>query len=250
MIVLPQKQQELASRVITNAARPLEKQLYAYYFSGSSIEGPLRELAMYQNKDGGFGNGLEPDMRAKCSSAYVTSEALRTLRELEVSGTHPMVKGAVQYLLDSYDEKTGVWLVAPPEANESPHAPWMGFGKEVERQWDGFLAKPRGAIVDNLVHYASLVPEEWLAEVSDSLNTYLASIENPPDDDEVGLPAEEQIEQELDDIVKAQCSDGTWPITWSWEDADPDVWPKAKTEWKGIMTVVYMKKLKDFGRLE
>lgn len=247
MIFLPKEQQELAKQFVMEEARPLEKELYAHYFAGSSFEGPLRELALFQNEDGGFGNGFEPDMRAKCSSAYATSEAMRTLRELEVSSTHPMVKRAVQYLVDSYDEETGVWLVAPPEANESPHAPWMGYGKHIERQWDGFLANPRKAIVGHLVHYSSLVSEGWLAEVLDSLNIYLAKNGNPPDDGEVDPLAEEK---DLDDIVKNQCSDGTWPIIWSWEDADPNVWPKAKTEWKGIMTIVYLKKLRDSGRLE
>ena len=289
MISLSKEQQEFAKQFIIKEARPLEKELYAHYISGSSTEGSERELAMFQNQDGGFGNGLEPDIRARCSSPYVTSEAMRTLRELGVPCTHPMVKGAVQYLLNSYDERAGVWPVAPPEANGSPHAPWMGYGEDVERHWHGFLANPRAAIIASLFHYSSLVPQVWLSQLLDSLNTYLVSRGGALDGYEFGavgqlldveaLPQEtfrqlltrfgnklcvppvpgsplignftdEQIEQDLDAIVKNQCPDGTWPITWSWEDADPHVWPTAQTEWKGIMTVVYMKKLKAFGRLE
>lgn len=289
MLILSRTRQQLAEQFIVKSARPFEKQLYMHYFSGEEIHGPLRELAAYQNPDGGFGNGLEPDIRASCSSAYVTGEALRTLRELQVPDSHPLVKGAVRYLFDSYDEETGVWQVATPEANESPHAPWMGSGEEVERQWHGFLANPRAAIVGSLLHYASLVPEEWLSQVLDSLTTYLVSRGNALDGyesgavgqlldaealpreifdrlvasvgEKIGLPTRpdsplmgqftsEEVEQDLDSLVESQCPDGTWPVTWSWGGADSDVWATAENEWKGILIVAQMRKLKAFGRLE
>ncbi len=48
---------KVSSFVKTNA-RDLDKQLYAFYFEGSSAEKVLSELSKYQNDNGGYGNGL------------------------------------------------------------------------------------------------------------------------------------------------------------------------------------------------
>ena len=42
-------------------ARPLEIACYNYHFEKGSANGVLKELSAFQNHDGGFGHGLEPD---------------------------------------------------------------------------------------------------------------------------------------------------------------------------------------------
>jgi len=59
----------------------------------------------------------------------------------------------------------------------------------------------------------------------------------------------EGIEKNLDYLTQGQLEDGTWPLTWSWGDAYPDVWPVAETERKGILIVANMRELRAFGRM-
>jgi hypothetical protein len=46
---------------VSRNARPLDFALWRYHFEGGSAEDVLRALALYQNADGGFGKGIEPD---------------------------------------------------------------------------------------------------------------------------------------------------------------------------------------------
>ena len=59
----------------------------------------------------------------------------------------------------------------------------------------------------------------------------------------------EAVAANLDYLVEGQEPDGAWPITWSWGDAFPDMWPVAEREWKGIKIVENMKALRAFDRL-
>lgn len=61
-------------------ARNLERSLFRYEFENGSFTDVLIELSRYQNEDGGFGHGLEPDLRCKESSALATTRALEILR--------------------------------------------------------------------------------------------------------------------------------------------------------------------------
>ena len=70
-------------------ARPLERALYAYHFENAPAADVLTELAHYQNADGGFGHGLEPDMRLNDSSVIQSSIAFQHLRELKTPANHP-----------------------------------------------------------------------------------------------------------------------------------------------------------------
>jgi hypothetical protein len=50
--------------------------------------------------------------------------------------------------------------------------------------------------------------------------------------------------------VRAQTTDGSWAPTWSWADEFPDVWPVARREWQGVLTLDALRTLRAFGRLE
>lgn len=53
---------------ISEIGRPLEQALCAHHFTEPCPEQVISELAKYQNEDGGFGHGLEPDFRLPASS--------------------------------------------------------------------------------------------------------------------------------------------------------------------------------------
>jgi len=56
-----------ARRFLLCEARLLERLVAGTLFDGEDAGGPLAALAAYRNDDGGFGHGLEPDVRAQAS---------------------------------------------------------------------------------------------------------------------------------------------------------------------------------------
>lgn len=61
---------------------------------------------------------------------------------------------------------------------------------------------------------------------------------------------EEAVEANLDYELETQEPDGSWAPTWSWGDAYPDVWPVARREWAGVLTLQNLRTLGAFGRIE
>ncbi|NIW46718.1 MAG: hypothetical protein GWN30_18770, partial [Gammaproteobacteria bacterium] len=59
--------------------RLLERKIFSHVFEGAPIDGVISALAAYQNPDGGFGNGLEPDLMCPSSSAIGAESALTVL---------------------------------------------------------------------------------------------------------------------------------------------------------------------------
>lgn len=54
----------------------------------------------------------------------------------------------------------------------------------------------------------------------------------------------------LDYVIASQNADGSWTPTWSWDDAFPEAWAKAKDEWSGVITLDNLLTLQRFGRIE
>jgi hypothetical protein len=68
-----------AAGFIAREARLLERRLYATLFEGAPASGVVDALRGYQNEDGGFGHGLEPDKRCPASQPLDVQVALDTL---------------------------------------------------------------------------------------------------------------------------------------------------------------------------
>jgi hypothetical protein len=165
---------------IKTQARPLDRVLFEYRFEGASANLVTAELAHFQNDDGGFGHALEPDLRTPTSSALATEIGLRTLKGLGCASDHPMVAGAVRFFVETIDLQTKVWRVIPRDANDHPHAPWWHDEEgSLARTFDDFLIIPRASVVGLLHHYAALVPEDWLVELTEDT---LAALETLEDD--------------------------------------------------------------------
>lgn len=164
---------------IKTQARPLDRALFEYRFEGAPADAVIARLGGYRNDDGGFGHALEPDARYPGSSALATEIALRTLRELGVGAGHPLVSGAIAYLLKSYDAASRTWRAVPVATNDYPHAPWWhedGQGS-LARTFDDFLINPKAGIVALLHDYSSAVPGSWLAEVTEDTVVAIETLE-------------------------------------------------------------------------
>jgi hypothetical protein len=165
---------------IKTQARPLDRALFEHRFERASADLVTAELACFQNDDGGFGHALEPDLRTPMSSALATEIGLRTLEELGCASDHPMVAGAVRFLLETFDSEQQVWRVIPRDANDHPHAPWWrDEDGSLARTFDDFLIIPRASIVGLLHYYAALVSADWLAELTEHT---VATLETIADD--------------------------------------------------------------------
>ena len=159
-------------------ARPLERALFVNRFDEGPDTAILAALTRYQNADGGFGNALEPDVRVPVSSALAPGLALNILKTQGVPYTHPLVSGAVGYLLNSFDYDHQLWRVVPPETNDYPHAPWWhDEDNSLAETFDDFQVVPRAQIVGLLHHYAELVDVSWLLDLTDETVAAIEAME-------------------------------------------------------------------------
>ncbi len=295
---------EKAKAFVYKNARPVDIRLFEFYFEGESAEAVLNALAAYQNEDGGFGHGIEPDFRLKASSPMATSVGLQYTTAVSTPSSHPIIQNAIQYLRNSYDTEHRCWFATSEAVNDEPHAFWWHVNEVSppnETQWPN----PSAELVGYLHQHASLVPAELLAKVTARAQQNLDSSEiitgdSPqkynvmcweralpylPDDMKTAVStaitrtfqtydtiqpdtfdelsalhlapsphsllaqfAPDTIAQCLDDEISKQGEDGGWWPGWHWGQFE-DVWPIAKQEWAGKITVENLHVFKEFGRL-
>ncbi|MBX4268631.1 hypothetical protein [Clostridium estertheticum] len=113
-------------------ARPLEKSIFNYFFNDSSGDDILDSLEAFQNTDGGFGNGIEPDFKLIKSSPMATAIGLRYLSKLDNSDrAQNMIAKAIEYLETTFDSNRNGWYSVPSIVNNYPHAPWWEFRNDI-----------------------------------------------------------------------------------------------------------------------
>ncbi len=150
-------------------ARPLDRAMFALHFAGGNAAAMIEELRAYRNNDGGFGHGLEPDVTLDQSCVVATTAGLQALRAGQADASHPLVRGAIAYLLENLDRETLAWVNVPANVSDAPHAPWWTYrGRPT-----GFTANPGAEIVGHFHHWASLVPADLLARLTDAAMNHL-----------------------------------------------------------------------------
>src|SRR5438445_13635990 len=92
---LSKERLEAARTFMKAEARPLDLALWRLAFEGGDGAAAVAALAPFQNTDGGFGHGLEPDLATPASSGIATSVGLRHLRRARASADHHVVRAAV-----------------------------------------------------------------------------------------------------------------------------------------------------------
>ena len=123
---------EQLNNYMNTDARPLEKSIFNYYFNDSSGDDILDSLEAFQNTDGGFGKGIEPDFKLIKSSPMATAIGLRYLSKLDNSDrAQNMIAKAVEYLETTFDSNRNGWYSVPSIVNNYPHAPWWEFRNDI-----------------------------------------------------------------------------------------------------------------------
>ncbi|GAA0177142.1 hypothetical protein SH2C18_04220 [Clostridium sediminicola] len=171
MKVLTKSLFDKISEYMNEETRPLEKALFNFYFNNSQGKEILDTLEEFQNKDGGFGCGIEPDFKLVESSPMATSIGLRHLNLLDGNErAHVMIAKAIEYLENTFDRDRNGWFSVPREVNDYPHAPWWEFKDDInmtviDYSWGnptaeiiGYLYKYRQYInkldIDSLLNFA------------------------------------------------------------------------------------------------
>jgi hypothetical protein len=173
-----------AANFISEHARPLERALFEFHFGSGSDSNVLIELEKFQNEDGGFGRGIEPDLRMPFSSPFSTSVAFQVLRELDVAGDHDMVLNGIGYLERSYDRSIGGWEPTGSSANQFPHAPWWNYKPSPNEGRLDLLAQANPGA--ELAGYLTLYSEQTNASfVEEVVSSAIATFDRLPDDMEV-----------------------------------------------------------------
>lgn len=115
-------------------ARPLEVYLWNVIFKKGSKEEVLSILSLYQNEDGGFGHGLEPDNWNVNSTPYTTLHAINILKSIEFFDVqHPIYQGIIKYISSGLDREEYGWRFNISSNDEYPHAPWWNYNEEANK---------------------------------------------------------------------------------------------------------------------
>lgn len=157
-----------ARAFLHDRARPLERAAFEHEFEGGPAWPVFDALDPFQNPDGGFGHGLEPDARTGASGALATSVALRVLADVRAPADHPTVRGAVAYLKATLDPNARTWRIVPEATAEAPHAPWWDAQGLAER-FHGFRLNPKADLVARLYALCDASEEPWLDGLADDV---------------------------------------------------------------------------------
>src|SRR2546425_353585 len=103
-------------------ARLVDRHRFAHLFLGAPRDPVVAALRPYQNPDGGFGNGLEPDLRTPTSQPIAVNSAFEDLDEAGAFDD-PMVGQACDWLVTVTRPDGGLPFVLPTAAPH-PRAPW------------------------------------------------------------------------------------------------------------------------------
>ncbi len=133
--------------------RLLERKLFEYFFEDGSRLASLRALQAYQNPDGGFGNGLEPDLLCPDSTMIGAETALVTMDMLD-SYDREICDELLRWIAAQQNER-GTIFHPPPGMFNYPYQPWWqnpdearilvlaGFLKKWGVEADDFYQKVR-----------------------------------------------------------------------------------------------------------
>ncbi|TXT60874.1 MAG: hypothetical protein BAJALOKI2v1_70026 [Promethearchaeota archaeon] len=181
-----EKKREQIKSLIFTKGRLIERVLYSHFFEDEDSSQCIKALKAYQNKDGGFGNGIEPDLLCPHSSAIGAETALYYI---DLLGDFPKERreSLEKWVLNSVNAQG---FIPHPfeEVFEYPHQKWWenpdkdrilaisGLLKKMGFQDDEFYSKVES-------YYDSSDPLEELALYNYPKFLYLKYSKRSPNQD-------------------------------------------------------------------
>ncbi len=144
---------------VMQIARPLDQAVLTWRRAATQHATVAALLATYQNPDGGYGHGIEPDMWTPDSGPLTTTIGLQYAVLLGLPATHPAVQPALAYLARHVDTAKLQWLATAPTVNDTPHAPWWHRGADGLSAIDALSENPTVEILGYFHHYQP--PGAW-----------------------------------------------------------------------------------------
>ena len=167
---------ERAREFIYRNARPLDLARWQYLFDNGSREEVLKILATYQNEDGGFGHGLEPDCWNPNSSPIQTWVATEIIREVNLDEPdHPIIQGILRYLESTDDFDGHMWMNTVLSNDDYPHAPWWNYSPSQEPTYN-----PTACFIGFIIKYAKQESELYMMAMRLAKEAYAFLKANAP----------------------------------------------------------------------
>jgi hypothetical protein len=156
-----------AESFIWSAARLVDRHRYALLFEGCTAEPVIDALRGYRNPDGGFGHGLEPDLRSPGSQPVPTLYALEILNEAGAADGE-LARGARGWI-GSIAEPDGGIPNALAGFEDYPHAPWF------TTESGSFVTLALAAVL----HAGGVSDDDWLSRATDWCWRSIQTTERP-----------------------------------------------------------------------
>lgn len=165
---------------VKDNCRLLEYFLLQYLFVDKKYkDNVINELLKFQNDDGGFGHGLEPDALFPSSSAIDTTIAIQILDMVDYD-EDKILQSIVKYFENTYDDRRKGWYSVPKEVNDYPHAVWWNYdkvqkGTQIDTNWGNPTIEIIGFLYKNKKFLSKLDINSLIKNTIDyinDLNTY------------------------------------------------------------------------------
>jgi hypothetical protein len=279
---------DAAADFLAANARVLDRRVFQRLFSGGAAEPVRDAVAAYRNADGGFGHALEPDCRSAASQPAAVEMAMRIMDladawderlvrdAIDWLATIAPAEGGAAFVQPTVAEgphapwwvpAEGASLIQTGQIAAMLYAhgiahPWLDGAARV--MWSGIerLSDPNGYEMFGVLAFLEHVPDRKRAEDAFGrvgsllLSSGLVALDPEAKGETFGpldfapLPGSiarrlfdaPTIDAHLDHLAGAQRDDGGWMFNWpSWS-------PVAESDWRGFITVDYLRILRANGR--
>ena len=168
---------EKASEFMRTHARLLDRRRLERLFGDGSADAVLAALCAYRNPDGGFGYGLEPDLRSATSQPGAALHAFEVFAEV-APGTSEMAVGLCNWA-DSVSSENGALPFAFGMHDGAGSAPfWASADESVPSLWMTSAVCGQAHLVAD--HHAAVAEHPWVAKATDYCLAQTAALDQRP----------------------------------------------------------------------
>lgn len=125
--MITRKQFQQIENWLFSYARPIEIAKWNLLFNNGTRESLLKEMLAYQNIDGGFGNGIEPDILTPDSGAVSSVEAIFISQDFGLDLEAVWAQELLHWFEKTADDTPAIWERVPSSLDKYPHAPWWDY---------------------------------------------------------------------------------------------------------------------------